>query len=197
MIIIVDGYNVLKQIVGNKLISSRERKHYVSLLERYSRKKHHTIIVVFDGGEHILPYKETDGMVSVVYAGAQMNADTWIMRHIRTLNPSAVVLVSSDRTLVGEAEEYHITSIDSRDFHTIVQESCTPPHTTHTQSSGNPAVKLHPHETSQAEDLMQNAAAALNMIPIQKKNSSDITVPFCSKKIKKQDKLLLKKLRAL
>lgn len=197
MIIIVDGYNVLKQTLGNKLISSRERAQYITHLQHYSRKKKHTFIVVFDGGEHIMPSKEITGNVTVVYAGAQINADTWIINYIRTQNPSSLLLVSSDRTLVHQAQEYNVVSIGSYDFHTIVQESCAQPLPTSGALHNNPAIKLHPDETSAAEDLMRTVAETLRATPPKKDNANTIHVSLSSKKTKKQDKLLLKKLRAL
>ncbi len=47
MVIVIDGYNVLKQL-HDEIVSSEERSRYITTLKRYAKKKTHTIILVFD-----------------------------------------------------------------------------------------------------------------------------------------------------
>ena len=126
MIIIVDAYNVLKQ-VQQKLISERERCAFINLLKKYGRNKGHQVVVVFDGGPCTWPSKEVVGCVTVVYSGAQMSADDYIRRYIKEHCNKELLLVTNDRELRKNGMRYEVDAIDSLDFYRNINSEYAAP----------------------------------------------------------------------
>lgn len=102
--IIIDGYNLIRQIPGLAAYEKRSlesaRKRLILELNTYARVKKHHITLVFDGrgglGEYAAPYR--DGSIDVVFSRAGDDADTVIKRYISELG-ARIVVVTSDREL--------------------------------------------------------------------------------------------------
>lgn len=123
MHIIIDGYNVLKQALGNKQISEGQRRAFINALGKYGAKKNHSIVVVFDGGPDAWPSQERDHGILVVYSGIKESADDIIKKSI-SQRPH-VLLVTSDNGLKSAAQ--HGTAvIDSLEFYILVKQELAP-----------------------------------------------------------------------
>lgn len=119
MHIIIDGYNVLKQALGSKMISDEQRRAFINMLGRYAERKNHHIIVVFDGGPDVWPSQEKDHGILVNYSGIKQSADDLIKKAL--LQKPHVLLVTSDNELKAAAK--HGTMVmDSLEFYTLVKK---------------------------------------------------------------------------
>lgn len=127
MIIIIDGYNVIRHFFFVKMpISERDRRRFIEYLTRYQEVKKYPIdiILVFDGGESTHPFKERCQQVLVVFSGHHMTADEWIIDYTKkeSIYNACLVLVSQDHELIHKCEDYSVYSLDSALFVAIVKD---------------------------------------------------------------------------
>ena len=123
MHIIIDGYNVLKQMLGSGEISLSQRRAFINMLGKYAQKKNHDICVIFDGGPDVWPSQEKDHGITVVYSGIKQSADDLIKKAL--LQKPQVLLVTSDNELKAAAK--HGTMVmDSLEFYLLVKQELLP-----------------------------------------------------------------------
>ncbi len=123
MIIVIDGYNVLKGAFYPNKITDNERGDFIARMNNYARIKMHTTVVVFDGGNDPHPERESHDQVTVVYSGYNQTADEYIKEFIDGHRQHEMVLVSTDRELCRFANKHDIVTIDSEDFYALVQNA--------------------------------------------------------------------------
>ncbi len=116
MVILIDAYNMLKQLLKGDYIDESQQKKYLERLSTYAQAKGHTLIVVFDGGSSKWPNKTIQGPLEIIYSGWQISADEVIKQRIPLLLPDNAVLVTSDRALRDYASQAHIISIEPLTF---------------------------------------------------------------------------------
>lgn len=123
MELIIDAYNILKQISPKLYVEDRERSAFIEKLVYYTRQRNNQAIIVFDGSPpDDKPSKEQLGMVSVVYAGWKTQADTFIQNYVKKHKGRDLLLVSSDRQLCALVAEYKVPSVDALLFYKILQQ---------------------------------------------------------------------------
>lgn len=122
MILLIDGYNLLKNMYRTARASPSQIQQFKSQLVRYSKKSKNKLIIVFDGGPDIYPTRETVDGVVMVYSGTKRSADEVIQEYIQQLQGKDVVLISTDRALDAYAHRSGINHIDSADFDRLMQE---------------------------------------------------------------------------
>ncbi len=122
MIIIIDGYNLLKQLYRHREITAQERRNCVEKIGDYARIKRHSIVVVFDGGPYMWPHKEKICTVTVVYVGMRDSADDYIMDYVIQHARKDVLVVTSDNAIQKVANEHDIPSLGSEDFWSFVTD---------------------------------------------------------------------------
>ncbi len=127
MVIIIDGYNLIKQAIQDRQIGEQERHRFIHMLSRYARRKKHKIVLVFDGGPQTWPSQEVIAGVKVIYSGIKETADSVIMKYIDDYRTKELFLVSSDNELGRFASKHGIASIGSEDFHYLLQEALRAP----------------------------------------------------------------------
>ena len=109
MIVIIDGYNLLKQVfykVKGKL--DAQRKHFIKQLGHYKSKKGDgikEIIVVFDGGHFRHATREIHSGIVVVFSGQKSSADQWIAEYVEKHKGKEFLLVSKDRELISKCKK--------------------------------------------------------------------------------------------
>lgn len=81
MIIIVDGYNVLRGVLDGREASEQARNQFLAQLGRYARRKKHKIILIFDGGSSPMPEKTEQHGINLVYSGYIDTADDLIKKN--------------------------------------------------------------------------------------------------------------------
>jgi len=123
MIIIVDGYNVLRGVLDGREAGAQLRNQFLTQLGRYARRKKHKISLIFDGGSSHMPEKTEQHGISVVYSGYIDTADDLIKKKLTELNGKDVLLVSSDRELNSWAAKYDMPSIEAVDFYELLQSA--------------------------------------------------------------------------
>jgi predicted RNA-binding protein with PIN domain len=128
MILLVDGYNVVKQAMLKSEITDQERNTFIKQLGKYCKIKGHKARLVFDGGPSDATKKENLHGVTVVYSGYSESADDYIKDYLDDHKALDILLVSSDRDICRHASRLNIEQIDAIDFYGIMRvalESCS------------------------------------------------------------------------
>lgn len=121
MIIIIDGYNLLKKVLEDIFISEKQRAAFVNLMGKYSSKKGHKIIIVFDAGPCRHPIKEKDHGITVIYSGEYQSADDVIMQFVREHENKDILVVTEDREIIAVAEQCNEDAVAPRTFYNKVK----------------------------------------------------------------------------
>lgn len=123
MIIIVDGYNVLKNIDRDATIDKHKRALFVQHLYKYARLKGHNIILVFDASPSLYSSKEQHNCITVIYSGTKQTADEYIMDYINSQSSDIILVVSSDRKIAGYAAQKNIVTLEALLFYSLMQSA--------------------------------------------------------------------------
>ncbi|MFH1831953.1 MAG: NYN domain-containing protein [bacterium] len=127
MIIIIDGYNLLRQVYPRvKGCLEGQRKHFVKFLAYYRQKKGQElkdVIVVFDAGPCSHATRDVCGGVVVMFSGQKSTADDWIEEYVERYKDQEKLLVTLDRELIRRCEKYNTVSMDVFEFYAIVKDS--------------------------------------------------------------------------
>lgn len=193
----MDAYNLLRSVPPyKKNITNKERTYFIAQLSAYGKRKGHKIVIVFDGGPHEWPFKESLKRVTVVYSGMHESADDYIKEYIDAHYDQDLLLVSSDSELNRWAEQLNIPSIDSATFYQLLYQELSTKQPM--SEKGSTVTKLHhDNDVIDIDELMMQAS---KMVP---QKSED----FAMQKIKrhhtkkdqvtKRERALLKKLNKL
>ncbi len=158
MVIVIDAYNVLKADFGNAFIQPHVTERFIDDLWAYSKRKHHTLLVVFDGGPDVRASRRVKDYLQVIYAGRSRSADDAIKELLEILNPADTLLVTSDRMLRTYAWRYSINSIEPSLFRRYSKSSNVVEKPRVIKDKKAP-VKRTNHESSvELDELMQKAA---------------------------------------
>src|SRR6185436_1457344 len=110
MELVVDGYNVMHALPGDRDWPGREfkdrRRGFLERLSAYAAGRPHRIIVVFDGakGGEAMGGAETVGGVGVRYSPRGVEADELIRRIVDAApRPGDLLVVTSDRSVSSYA----------------------------------------------------------------------------------------------
>lgn len=158
MNILIDGYNILKQVFGGE-ISERQRKGFAVRALEYANRKGHTIYLIFDGGPYARMTVEKHGRVITVYSGHKESADDIIKQYIEERRLKNLLVVTTDRQLNSFADRYDVPSIDSLDFYQLMMEVNTS--TIPAKKNAGQAQKLHPEEVSPELDALMEEASRM------------------------------------
>lgn len=188
MIIVIDGYNLVKYIRPHGSISDKERRVFVHTLARYGKKKRHKIIIVFDGGLSEWPYKEKIAGVTVLYSGRRASADDVIMQYLEDHHKKDMLLVSSDHELNLFASHHTIVSIGVEEFTLLLKEADKEIG----QKEQEVAISFDEAETD-FDMIMEQATQKVPYKEDDKPHKQEISFTRTAKK----DKVLLKKLKKL
>jgi predicted RNA-binding protein with PIN domain len=158
MNIIIDAYNLLKQLT-NGTLGEHERRRFISSMQLYARKKQHAITIVFDGGSYQRPFLEDFDEVTVVYSGYELTADDYIKKLLPRLHPNNALIVSADRAICTAADDYNIASINPPDFMRFVHRAVdTSMHATiRSKEKAQPLNEDH----ASIDDLMEAASKVI------------------------------------
>jgi len=196
VIIIIDGYNVLKQVYDGELISDQQRGSFIRKLAIYQRKRRHKKIkVIFDGGSSSWPIQERVRGISVVYSGFRLSADDYIHSFMKEHRENAenMLLVSSDRQVCLWAAENGVASIDADEFYMLMIQAINP--SAKKISKGQKALKITEDFNPELDELMQEASRGVKPKAVDLiENRPD---PTMRHKLSKEDRALLKKIKKL
>lgn len=195
MIVVVDGYNVLKNITPHEMVSLTQRKEFIAQLRAYAQKKGLLIVLVFDGGPSSWPTNDQYGAVCVVYAGAQKSADDYIKHYVTTHATKDLLLVSSDTELRTYGARYAVPSMKAHEFYAFMRQEL--------QRQEHEAVVVHNKNVHKTTDEENSALDALMMAGSKKvphkreEDDIDHERKGAGQTVSKDERALLKKLRKL
>lgn len=192
MIIVIDGYNVLKLVHSSKNVGESVRTQFLKQLAAYGKQKGHTLHLVFDGGPYDMSTSERLGQATVVYVGYRETADDYIKRYLSEHRNRELLLVTHDRDLINYALRLDVPTIDVWPFYERVlqRDVGASKHKKHVRGQ---ASKLHPEEIDPELDAMLEQADILEKVEYE---PSDDRMQSGEKQSKLQKSLeaLLKKL---
>lgn len=200
MILIIDGYNLLKSISNKSFIDKLSIDKFIKKLEKYKKLKHHKIIVVFDGGDFSWSdYTKLKSKIIVIYSGQKVNADNYIIKYLKDNKNKDILVISSDNEISSFAQSLNIPSINSDLFYHILSQSLKNKNKVKgliTNSFGK-TIKLSKNNNPELDKLMENSIVEdkdFNEIEFNKSlNVNDKNVEFLSK-IEKRLLNIIKKL---
>ncbi len=163
MILVIDAYNMLKQLVPERDISQSQRTQFITILKRYVQRKKHAIILVFDGGSYQWLHKEQYGNIQVIYSGLQQTADDYISYYLTEHQYKDMLLVSADHELTGLAATLSIPSIDPMDFYTLIQQTLL----SDDKQELYEGILVKMHHTAAHEDIDSVMEQASRVVPIK------------------------------
>jgi len=127
MILIIDGYNLLKQIfAGAPKNMAKQRDAFIHQLGWYQKLKSESIdqiIVVFDGGPEKHATREIKSGVVVIFSGVKSSADSWIIHFVEKNKDKEIFLISMDNGLKKECAQFNVDAFSVFDFYNILQET--------------------------------------------------------------------------
>jgi len=192
MIILIDGYNVLKHANSDVRIDEQERRQFIQMLSTYQRRKQHSSVLVFDGGPSTWPSKEIIAKVKVIYSGSKKSADKVIMEYIKDHYMKDLLLVSSDNELAHFANTHDVVSIGSEEFYYLMQEALRAPFESEIMEDVPVAID------DSIEDVDELMEAASGVVPLKPEDGVNAVRHQASiRSISKQERALLKKLQKL
>jgi|SRR5579859_1039203 len=189
MIIIIDGYNILKQL--NPHSSEKAKNNFIDQLSIYAHRKHHQIIIVFDGGDQPYDYNEYHKGIKVSHSGYKQTADDVIKQLLEKIKDKDVLLVSSDRELVRYAHRLNIESSDALTFYYLINKPLSG-----LEKPGNIKGRLITKKEDEADELSHIMEETTRVVPI--KNEDEIrSRKRTGQTLSKQEKRLLRKIKKL
>jgi len=127
MIVIIDGYNLLKQIFpGSKDNLHKKRSHFIQQLAYYKHNKAEQItelVVVFDAGPHTHASRMVQAGVVVVFSGIKSTADAWILDFVKRHTNDEILVITLDRALREACQQMGADWLGGSEFYTILQNN--------------------------------------------------------------------------
>lgn len=209
MIIIVDGYNLLKQLhPKSKENLEYHKKVLLQELGVYKKIKGNAIkdiIVVFDGGSLHHATREVHHGVAMLESGYKRSADDWIIEYVDRYKNEEILVVSMDRALCLACEQHNAFSMGVFDFaqavKDVIKDQIDAKKTLF--SSNTPVVKFEavnyasdlslPENTPSLDELMNQGAH----MKIPNKNTPQASEGSKYNNQSKQEKKLIKKIKKI
>ncbi|MFA6066209.1 MAG: NYN domain-containing protein [Candidatus Babeliaceae bacterium] len=189
MILIIDAYNILKNIFHNVLISEKQRRAFIDLITKYAHTKKHTIYIVFDGNSSDVNQSHNHS-VSIIYSGYNKSADQVIISLVEKLpEKDNILLISSDNNLKKTARTHAVASCDSVEFYKYITQDVT-----HKQLQKNKSPHTHKYthhaSSTELDELMHTSIVVhKDETPIAKPTKNAYTA---SKEERKLNKIIKK-----
>jgi hypothetical protein len=191
MIILIDGYNLLKQLEPGVFIEESTREKFIRTLGAYHRRRGHLILLIFDGGPHHWPVQEAKAGILVIYVGLGKSADDFIKQYIAEHFREDLFLISSDRELGLWAAKYDTPSMDALPFYDIIMSGHA---VGHAKLRAGSAVKTTESQDAALDALMLEAS---ERVAAKTEDRLQETKRRSGKQESKIDRLLRKKIEKL
>lgn len=191
MYIIVDGYNLIKQIFNVSRVCEKKRDNYVAQLVKKAAAKGHKLVMVFDGGSFNFPQIQDQGKYVLIYSGYRESADDVIKEYVADNRNLELLVVTSDREIRNFAHNLGVDTIDSIGFNKIIENS-RPKQASQVVKKNTASIKTSTLENSELDALMMDVDGHIEKNEYQKE---DRTSP--SQKESKKKKKLRRKIDKL
>lgn len=156
MIILIDGYNLLKLIHGPDLTET-QRSAFINFMGRYMKKRQHKVVIVFDAGPCTYPMQEKQHGVQVIFSGQYQSADDSIVRFVQEHASKEIVVITKDREIIAHVTALQAEVIDPLEFYKKVQQAVMGVKQQKVQEPG--VAKLSLDEDPDLDALMKEAAS--------------------------------------
>lgn len=126
MNLIIDGYNLLKQVFpGQKNTLDRHKNLFIQHLAYYKKQKPdlRDIIVVFDAGPSTHATRMVKSGIVIIYSGSRMTADDWIVQYVEQHKNTELLVITMDRELRKLCEKYDVEALDVYQFYALLQNT--------------------------------------------------------------------------
>lgn len=187
MFLLIDAYNILKQIIPVKEIHQLQRQQFINLVLSYARRKNHYAVIVFDGGGNLWPSTEQKKHGSITYSGVRNSADDYIKKFIAENKNKEMLLISTDRALCSWAGMHRVLALDALDFYQFLKNELAPPKLP--KKSTSTPIKMT-HEVN--EEIDQLMIQASEQVYHKSEESGDVKKNISQQHSKKERKLLQK-----
>jgi predicted RNA-binding protein with PIN domain len=116
--VLIDGYNVTKDLAGRPLLSLADQRAWlVAVAAGVGARFDRRLTVVFDGTDVVAPAGATPRSVRVVFSVGEESADARIVALVAQVPvPRPVLVVTSDREVAGDARALGANVVPSRAF---------------------------------------------------------------------------------
>lgn len=161
MIIVIDAYNLLKQILKSNFVTPKEKDLFIDEVRRYASYKNHDIVIVFDGGSNKYPVYQNIGRVNIIHSGFIKSADEVIKDYVSKNKANNILLVSSDAELCLFVSKLKKPTIDSDLFYKLITEHLEKPEIRVEKSAGKAVKLIKIEENSELDAFMQEASNIL------------------------------------
>jgi len=192
MLLLIDGYNLIKNSSSQLFVSDSLRKHYVNQLNIYCKRKNHKVILVFDGGNFSFPSRETEDFVTIIYSGYKSSADDVIKAYISENRSKDLLLISSDRELQKFAKSLKVEFISSKEFYQALYQKNEASKTSLIKSKDE-FVKISDSNDKELDELMSN----ISNVAIIKEDDIISKKYGSSGSVSKNEKKVIKKIKKL
>lgn len=194
MIVIIDGYNILKSRYKESFLSKECIDRFVRKLEVYSKVKNHKIILVFDGGEfRWANYIDKSLNLKIVETGYHNDADSYIINYIESNRHKDIIVVSNDNEIKAHAAGLNMPVIDSDAFYQILDAS----NISKNIIEANSSIKKFSNNSNQELDALMINTNVQYKKEDSMLNNSSINQKKNSKKLSKLERKLLKIIKKL
>ena len=146
MIIVIDGYNLLKSVFSDqKDHLAKKRDQLVKQLSHYKkqRPKIATIIIVFDGGLFSHGSREIQNDIVIIFSGQRSTADAWIIKFIEKHKNAERLMISNDRKLTARCKNAGSDSMPVMQFYALLQNALQEELILHEQPSNQETTTKH------------------------------------------------------
>lgn len=127
MNILIDAYNVLKQVHSHKQVTASQVHQFIVRVRQFAQVNKHQALIVFDGGSSAHIERETTGPCTIIYSGHKQTADDVIKQQVRHFRPENTLVVTDDRQLSDQVGMAGFATMGSVDFYRFMQQELQAP----------------------------------------------------------------------
>lgn len=196
MVIIVDAYNYIKQVVQVSFAHERTIQDIVRQFIEYANLRKNEIILVFDAGPYQrVTYEQVHPSVQIWYSGEYASADDVIKDLVDEKKAQDILIVTSDREICAYATLHNIVSIGSPEFAYVFSRVVQASQKVDQKIKGT-LIKTSVNQNEKLDAWMEMASRSLVQKDKQYEINTEIILQslYSTHKISKTDKRLLKKL---
>lgn len=186
MVIILDAYNILKQISTHRDVSPHEISRFIRTMSKRCHDRGYHAIAVFDGGTSRHVTRSTEGMLTIIYAGYHKSADDVIIDIIPAYClRDECILISADRKLRTQAELLGALSITPEPLIAILHA----PHEDYSEEDARskPLQRMNSAPKTAIDLLMEEAAATMTH-PVKQESNNQQPRQRTGAKLSKSEK---------
>ncbi len=161
MILIIDAYNYIKQVVQVSFVQERTIQEIIKQFIEYVHLRGNEVVLVFDAGPyHQITHEQVHGLLSVWYSGHYFSADDVIKKILEEKRGLDILVVSSDREICAHAQMHNVVSIGSLEFDRIFKQILKAQKQVDKKIKGT-LIKTSDNLDASLDDLMEMASRSL------------------------------------